>query len=159
MSLLIWYKMFCMRDISYRLIWMKYINMLSVYAQSGTHRPFNELLRFLPRTLLFWCVEITDVPKLWRKYVETWVFVAVSGQWPLGKNIRGWRNWPWSWPWIFKVKYGICYILVNKSGVKRLNTLGHLDQYMAQHGRIVKQSYCETVLVTILFNSNKVMHQ
>ena len=42
----------------------------------------------------------------------------------------------------------------NKSSVKRLNTLGHLDQYMAQHGRIVKQSYCETVLVTILFNSN-----
>ena len=42
----------------------------------------------------------------------------------------------------------------NKSGVKRLNTLGHLDQYMAQHGLIVKQSYCETVLVTILFNSN-----
>ena len=41
MSLLIWYKMFCMRDISYRLIWMKYINMLSVYAQSGTHRPVN----------------------------------------------------------------------------------------------------------------------
>ena len=41
MSLLICYKMFCMRDISYRLIWMKYINMLSVYAQSGTHRPFD----------------------------------------------------------------------------------------------------------------------
>ena len=41
MSLLICYEMFCMRDISYRLIWMKYINMLSVYAQSGTHRPFN----------------------------------------------------------------------------------------------------------------------
>ena len=41
MSLLIWYKMFCMRDISYRLIWMKYINVLSVYAQSGTHRPVN----------------------------------------------------------------------------------------------------------------------
>ena len=33
----------------------------------------------------------------------------------------------------------------NKSGIKRLNTLGHLDQYMAQHGCIVKQSYCETV--------------
>ena len=32
-----------------------------------------------------------------------------------------------------------------KSGVKRLNTFGHLDQYMAQNGRIVKQSYCETV--------------
>ena len=28
--------------------------------------------------------------------------------------------------------------VLNKSGVKRLNTLGHLDQYMAQHGRIVK---------------------
>ena len=34
--------------------------------------------------------------------------------------------------------------IMNKSGVKRLNTLGHLDQYMAQHGRIVKQSYRET---------------
>ena len=30
--------------------------------------------------------------------------------------------------------------IYNKSGVKRLNTLGHLDQYMAQNGRIVKQS-------------------
>ena len=40
-SLLIWYKMFCMRDISYRLIWMKFINMLSVYAQSETHRRFK----------------------------------------------------------------------------------------------------------------------
>ena len=44
MSLLIWNKMFCMSDISCRLIWMKYINMLSVYAQSGTHRPFNWLI-------------------------------------------------------------------------------------------------------------------
>ena len=35
------------------------------------------------------CVEITDAPKLYRKYEETWVFAAVSGQWPLGKNIRG----------------------------------------------------------------------
>ena len=40
-SFLIWYKMFCMRYISYRLIWMKCINMLSVYAQSGTHKRFN----------------------------------------------------------------------------------------------------------------------
>ena len=40
-SLLIWYTMFCVRDIPYRLIWMKYINMLSVYAKSGTHRRFN----------------------------------------------------------------------------------------------------------------------
>ena len=40
-SLLIWYKMFCVRDISYRLIWMEFINMFSVYAQSGTHSCFN----------------------------------------------------------------------------------------------------------------------
>ena len=33
-SLLIWYKMFCVRDISYRLIWMEFINMFSLYAQS-----------------------------------------------------------------------------------------------------------------------------
>ena len=29
---------------------------------------------------------------------------------------------------------------------------GHLDQYMAQHGRTVKQSYCDTVYVMNLFN-------
>ena len=33
----------------------------------------------------------------------------------------------------------------NKSSVIRQNTLSHLDQYMAQHGRIVKQLYCKTV--------------
>ena len=41
LSLLIWYKMLCMRDITYRLNWMKFVNMLSVYAQSGTHRHVN----------------------------------------------------------------------------------------------------------------------
>ena len=40
-SLLIWYKVFCVRDIPYRLIWMKFINMFSVYAQSGTQSGFN----------------------------------------------------------------------------------------------------------------------
>ena len=40
-SLLIWYKMFCVRDVSYRLIWMELINMFSEYAQSGTHGHFN----------------------------------------------------------------------------------------------------------------------
>ena len=40
-SLLIWYKIFCVRDISHRLIWMEFINMFSVYAQSGTHSRFN----------------------------------------------------------------------------------------------------------------------
>ena len=40
-SLLTWYKMFCVREISYRLIWMEFVNMFSVYAQSGTHSRFN----------------------------------------------------------------------------------------------------------------------
>ena len=35
--------MFHVRDISYRLIWMKFTNMLSVYAQSGTHRRLNRM--------------------------------------------------------------------------------------------------------------------
>ena len=40
-SLLILYKMFCVRDISHRLIWIKFINMFSVFAQSGTDSRFN----------------------------------------------------------------------------------------------------------------------
>ena len=31
-SLLIWYEMFCLRDISYRLTWMEFINLFSMYA-------------------------------------------------------------------------------------------------------------------------------
>ena len=41
MTLLIWYKMFCMRDTSYRLKWMEFINTFCVYAQFGTHSRFN----------------------------------------------------------------------------------------------------------------------
>ena len=40
-SPLIWYNMFCVREISYRLIWMEFINMFFVYAQSGTHSRFD----------------------------------------------------------------------------------------------------------------------
>ena len=40
-SLLIWYTMFCVRDISYKLQWMEFINMFSVYVQSWTHSRFN----------------------------------------------------------------------------------------------------------------------
>ena len=40
-SFLIWYNMFCVRAISYRLIWMEFINMFSVYAQFGKHSRFN----------------------------------------------------------------------------------------------------------------------
>ena len=34
------------------------------------------------------CVDITDAPKLQQEYVETWVFVAIFGQWPQEKHIR-----------------------------------------------------------------------
>ena len=89
--LLIWYKMFCVRDISYRLIWMEFINIVSVFAQSGTLSPFNwwiiVVLTYNPSVLM--CVEIIDVLKLKRKCAEPWAFVTVSGQWPQGWNIRG----------------------------------------------------------------------
>ena len=66
MSLLIWYKMFCVRDISNRLIWMEFINMFSVYAQSGMHSHFKwwiiVVLTYNPSFLM--CVEITNAPKL-----------------------------------------------------------------------------------------------
>ena len=65
-SLLIWYKMFCVRDISYRLIRIEFINMFSVYAKSGTHSRINwqiiVVLTYNPSVLM--CVEITDAPKL-----------------------------------------------------------------------------------------------
>ena len=65
-SRLIWCKMFCVRDISNRLTWMEFINMFSMYAQSGTHRRFNRwiiaVLTYNPSVLM--CVEITDAPKL-----------------------------------------------------------------------------------------------
>ena len=65
-SPLIWYKIFCVRDILYRLIWMEFINMFSVYAQSGTQSRFNwwiiVILTYNPSVLM--CVEITDAPQL-----------------------------------------------------------------------------------------------
>ena len=60
-TLLIRYEMLCMREISYRLIWMKFINMLSVCAQCGTHRRFNWWI-IAVLTLLFWCVWILPTP-------------------------------------------------------------------------------------------------
>ena len=65
-SLLIWYKIFCVRDISYILIRVEFINILSVYAQSGTHSRFNwwivMVVTYNPSVLM--CVEISDTPKL-----------------------------------------------------------------------------------------------
>ena len=57
-SLLIWYEMFCVREISYRFIWMEFTNMFSMYAQSG----IIVVLTDNPSVLM--CVEITDAPKL-----------------------------------------------------------------------------------------------
>ena len=57
---LVWYIMFCVSDISYRLIWMEFMNMFSVYAQSGTH-----IIVVLTYNLsVLRCGEITDAPKL-----------------------------------------------------------------------------------------------
>ena len=48
--------------------------------------------------------------------------------------------------WIFMIFSGwVDYDTKNKSGIKRRNTPGRLDQSMAQPGRIVKQSCYETV--------------
>ena len=65
-SHLIWYTMFCVRDISYRLICLEFINMFSVCAKSGTYSRFNwwiiVVLTCNPAVLM--CVGITDAPKL-----------------------------------------------------------------------------------------------
>ena len=39
--LLNWYKMACMANVLHRLIWVKFMSMLSMYVQSGTHRHFH----------------------------------------------------------------------------------------------------------------------
>ena len=66
MSLLSWYQLFCTGDISYRFIWMKFINMLSMCVQSGMHRHFHwwmiVVLTQNPSVLM--CVDITNDPKL-----------------------------------------------------------------------------------------------
>ena len=41
---------------------------------------------------MFVDIDINDVPKLQRKYVKPWIFVLISGQWPLGKYHRPWFN-------------------------------------------------------------------
>ena len=93
--LLSWYKMLCVGDILYRLVWVKFMNKISMHAQFGTHKRFNwDIIAVLKQNpFVLMCVDITDAPKLLRKYVETWVFVAVSEQRPLEKNIRGSSYW------------------------------------------------------------------
>ena len=96
-SLLIWYKMFCVRDISYRLIWMEFINMFSVYAQSGTHSRFNwwviVVLTYNPSVLM--CVEITDAPNssgnVYKHGHLLWF--QVSGRWGKISGVHVIHNW------------------------------------------------------------------
>ena len=81
---------FLPREILYRLIWMTFISMFSMYVQSGTHRHFNWWII----TVLTWsptmiCMYITNAPKLQCIYVERWVLVVVSGLGTLGKLIPG----------------------------------------------------------------------
>ena len=87
-SPLIWYKMFCVRDISYRLLWMEFINMFSVYAQSGTHSRFNRyiivVLTYNPSVLQPFCSDVCGDHRRPQTLAEAWEFVTVSGQWPLG---------------------------------------------------------------------------
>ena len=76
-----------MWDILHWLIWMKFISILSIYVQFGTYRYFCwriiAVLTQSPAVLML--VDITSAPKLSWKYVEIWLFVAVSEQWPPGK--------------------------------------------------------------------------
>ena len=87
-SLLNGYKM---GDISYRLKWMKFISMLSMYVRSGTHGHFYWRISVVWQKKSY-CSDVYRyhcVPKLSWKYIETWAFVVVSGQWSSGKNICG----------------------------------------------------------------------
>ena len=60
-SLLSWYKMACMANEIHRLIWVKFMSMLLMYVQPGTHRHFHwrviAVLTQNPAVLMF--VDIT----------------------------------------------------------------------------------------------------
>ena len=64
-SLLNWYKMIWMANILHRLIWVKFMSMLSMYVQSGTNRHFHwriiVVLTQNPTVLMF--VDICGTPK------------------------------------------------------------------------------------------------
>ena len=66
-----------------------------MYVQSGTHKYVHRrVIAFQtqdPTVLMF--EDINKVPKLEQKYAETWVFVAVSGLWPLREIIQVLTYW------------------------------------------------------------------
>ena len=53
------------------------------YVVRHFHLRFITVLTWNPVVYIF--VYVTDTPKLYKKYAETWVFVMFSGQWPPGK--------------------------------------------------------------------------
>ena len=61
MSLLNWYKMACMGDILHKLIWMKFISLLSMYGKFRIHMHFHWRI-IVVQVLLFWCLWISPVP-------------------------------------------------------------------------------------------------
>ena len=104
MSLLNWYKMACLGDILRRLIRMTFISMLSGYVQSGSHKHFHwwsiVVLTQSPTVLMF--VDITGAPRLYRGYVETWVFIAASKKTKQQVLMHGHQGW--------NVRHGLCHI-------------------------------------------------
>ena len=70
-SLLIWYKMFCVRDISYRLIWME------PWSHLGAFRPRATALGHLYENL-------SDAagPGYWPQAVSSTILFEVLGYWP-----------------------------------------------------------------------------
>ena len=84
MSLLNWYNMVYMGELSCAFIRIKSTNMFYCICNLGCPGIFSEYsLRFEHRTLLF--VYIQDARKCSRKYAETWIFVMFLGQWPQEK--------------------------------------------------------------------------
>ena len=85
-----WYKMVCRANVLHRLIWVKFMCMLSMYVQSGT-QAFS-LKNYCGFNTKSYCSDACGYH--WRPqtlaYVETWVFVALSEQWPLcGVHVNG----------------------------------------------------------------------
>ena len=54
-SLWSWYKIICMGDIIYRLTWMKLINMISMYLQSGMH---THLMKYCGFNIESFCSDV-----------------------------------------------------------------------------------------------------
>ena len=85
------------------------------------------------------------------------IFVAYELNLPLNMkkpHYRSQRAGEWSLIWAHDsrpIYRALTYIVVLLLGPHQPRYIGP-TLYMAQHGHIVKQSYCETV--TILFNSN-----